>query len=104
MDAGHKFVWCNEAVVYEVVPPERWKRTYFLKRALLRGQNQKLFLTSGSVGRSLVAVPVYTALLLIVWILGQHVLLRYAIRLCDHVGKLLVAVGVNPIRGTYLNG
>ena len=34
---GHVFIWCNEAIVYEVVPPVRWKRTFMLRRALLRG-------------------------------------------------------------------
>src|SRR5262249_13059456 len=37
IDNGHVFIWCNEAVAYEVVPPIRWKRTFMLKRALLRG-------------------------------------------------------------------
>ena len=37
MDKGHRFVWCNDAVVYESIPPGRWKRRYMLRRALLRG-------------------------------------------------------------------
>ena len=36
---GCVFRWCNEGVVYETVPKERWTRTYMLKRALLRGRN-----------------------------------------------------------------
>src|SRR5215472_2488267 len=35
IEKGHMFVWCNEAVVYEVVPPVRWKRTFMLRQALL---------------------------------------------------------------------
>jgi len=34
---GRTIFWCNEAPVYESVPPERLKRGYFLKRGLLRG-------------------------------------------------------------------
>ncbi len=37
IEKGHSFIWCNEAVAYEVVPPIRWKRTFLLRRALLRG-------------------------------------------------------------------
>jgi glycosyltransferase involved in cell wall biosynthesis len=98
MENGHIFIWCNEAVVYEVVPPERWKRMYLLKRALLRGQNERKFLTPSSIAKSLVAVPVYATILLFVWVLGQHVFMRFAIRLCDHSGKLLVAMGFKPIK------
>src|SRR5271157_640873 len=28
IEKGHVFIWCNEAVVYEVVPPTRWDRTF----------------------------------------------------------------------------
>jgi len=104
MERGHRFVWCNEAVVYEVVPPERCERRYVLKRALLRGQNEKLLLNGRSIAKSLVAVPFYTVLLLIVWVLGEHVFMKYMVRLLDHVGKLLVTVGISPIRGKYLTG
>src|SRR3990167_5957832 len=34
---GFTFVWCEDACVYETVPEERWKKTYFLRRALLQG-------------------------------------------------------------------
>jgi glycosyltransferase involved in cell wall biosynthesis len=34
---GRVFVWCNEAVVYETVPPERWKISFYLKRFLRIG-------------------------------------------------------------------
>ena len=32
MQAGNKFIWCNEAVVFEYVPPNRCKRSVLLKR------------------------------------------------------------------------
>jgi len=34
---GRKFVWCNEAPVHEVVPPERWKASYYIRRQLRIG-------------------------------------------------------------------
>jgi len=27
---GHVFVWCNEAIAYEIVPPARWRCTFML--------------------------------------------------------------------------
>jgi glycosyltransferase involved in cell wall biosynthesis len=104
MARGRRFVWCNEAVVYEVVPPERWRRSYLLKRALLRGQNEKLILSFRSVVKSLIAAPIYLLSLPLMLLLGQHYFMRYAIRLLDHAGKLLCAVGINAVRGHYLNG
>jgi glycosyltransferase involved in cell wall biosynthesis len=37
IDKGFLFIWCDEAIAYEVVPPIRWKRTFMLRRALLQG-------------------------------------------------------------------
>jgi succinoglycan biosynthesis protein ExoM len=104
MARGYTFVWCNEGVVYEVVPPERTTRKYFLRRALLRGQNQERLLTLKSVATSIVAVPVYAAMLPFVSLRGHHVFMHVTIRLMDHAGKLCAAVGFKPITGKYLTG
>jgi glycosyltransferase involved in cell wall biosynthesis len=101
---GRRFVWCNEAGVYEVVPPERRRRRYFLKRALCRGQNERLLLNPRAIMTSLLAVPAYTALMPITCVLGQHALMDCSVRLLDHVGRLLGAVGIKPIQGKYLGG
>ncbi len=104
MHRGHRFVWCNEAVVHEVVPPERWRRRYLFKRALLRGQNERTLLTVPSVLRSMGAVIVYSAALPVLAILGHHLFMRYSVRLLDHVGKLAAACSIKLVRGKYLNG
>lgn len=103
MGNGHQFIWCNEAVVSEVVPPERWKRGYLLRRALLRGQNERQLLTVRSVAKSLVAVPLYATMLPIVLLLGQHLFMRYSIRFLDHAGRLFAAVGLRPLGAKYLS-
>ena len=96
---GHVFVWCNEAVVYETVPPSRWTRRYMISRALLRGRNN-LRLKDARVrllAASCVAVPVYSLVLPFAILFGQHVFMRYAIRFCDHFGRLLAVVRLNPV-------
>src|SRR2546422_3037966 len=62
---GHVFVWCDEAVAYEVVPPVRWTRTFMLKRALLRGTIGMQHPTTrlGRIAKALIAVPTYTVAL-----------------------------------------
>jgi succinoglycan biosynthesis protein ExoM len=97
---GHEFRWCNEGITYETVPPERWTRSYMLKRALLRGKNILKHPTGkmGLIARSLVAAPSYALILPFTLLLGQHVFMKYCIKFCDHSGRLLAVFGLNPIR------
>jgi succinoglycan biosynthesis protein ExoM len=99
IEKGYRFVWCNEAVVYEVVAASRCKRSYLLKRALLRGSNfskhPKHRLTNAA--KSLVAVPCYAMALPVVALFGQHLLLRYLIKLFDHTSRLLAYFGLRLV-------
>jgi succinoglycan biosynthesis protein ExoM len=104
LERGGVFIWCNEAPVHEVVPPERCRRRYLLKRALQRGQAEKGLANFCGVCKSLVAVPFYAILLPFLLLAGQHWFMRYLIRLCDHAGKLAGAVGWKPLGSTYVSG
>ena len=102
MEAGATFVWCNEAPVHEVVPPDRCQRRYFLKRALLRGQNERKLANLASICKSLVAVPAYLLMLPFMLLAGQHWFMHYSIRLCDHAGKLAGVLGFRPLGKKYI--
>jgi succinoglycan biosynthesis protein ExoM len=95
MERGCTFIWCDEAVAYELVPSSRCTRSYLLKRALLRGSNFSKHPTDrlANAARSLVAVPCYTVALPILAVFGQHVFLKYLIKLLDHFGRLLSFLG-----------
>jgi glycosyltransferase involved in cell wall biosynthesis len=97
---GHVFRWCNEGVVYETVPPARWRRTYMLRRALLRGRNSLKHPIGrmNLIGRSFLAVPAYSVILPFTMLLGHHVFMKYCIRFCDHAGRILALLGLNPVR------
>lgn len=99
MKKGCIFVWCKEAEVFEEVPPDRCTRRYQMRRALLRGKNslQREGVKSISIGKSLVALPLYCVALPFLLVLGQHHFMKYAIKCSDHAGKLLALVGLNPI-------
>jgi GT2 family glycosyltransferase len=97
---GRRFIWCNEAVVHETVSPGRCTRAFMLKRALLRGQNawRNPRARWRSVAKSALAVPLYAAALPVLLLAGQHRFMKYAVKCCDHLGKLLAAVGVCVVR------
>jgi succinoglycan biosynthesis protein ExoM len=104
IDKGHVFIWCDEAMAYETVPPIRWNRTFMLKRALLRGAISLVHPTSRTVAiaKSLIAAPIYTAALPFALLLGQGRFMTCLVKLCDHVGRLLSVVGIRPIRQSYV--
>jgi succinoglycan biosynthesis protein ExoM len=87
---GRRFVWCAEASVDELVPAERCRRTYLLKRALLRGGARHN--RGWPVCVSVAAIPIYAVALPLLLVCGQHVFMRYLIKECDHLGRLLALV------------
>jgi succinoglycan biosynthesis protein ExoM len=99
IQGGGTFFWCNEGFVFETVPPDRWTRLYMVKRAMLRGRNilkqpdGKLKL----IVMSLIATPLYILVLPFSLFFGQHIFMKYCIKMCDHLGRLLTCVGLNPV-------
>ena len=104
IDRGHVFIWCDEAVAYEVVPAARWKRTFMLRRALLRGATSPNHPTFGGrdVLTSLIAVPAYTAVLPVAFVLSHRKFMTCLVSLCDHVGRLLALLGIRLVREAYV--
>ena len=100
IDKGCRFVWCNEAVAYETVPPDRYTRKYLLRRALLRGSNFHKHPAKRlqNILKSVVAVPAYTLALPFLLLFGQHVFLDYLIKLLDHASRLLSFVGISVVK------
>lgn len=99
IEQGHKFVWCEEAVAYEVVPPGRWKRSVLIKRALLRGRNSFQHPDGRwrKTVKSFIAAPLYAVALPFLLLGGQHLFMRYTIKFFDHFGRILTLLGINPV-------
>lgn len=104
MEKGRVFIWCAEAEAFELVPPARWNRKYLLKKALLRGASASQQPNCGlfSILKSILAVPLYAALLPFTLLGGQHHFMTILVKLCDHLGKLLAIVGLHPIKEVYV--
>lgn len=104
IQAGHTFVWCQEAVVYEVVPPRRWKRSFILRRSLLQGSLSSLHRTFGEakVVKSLIAVPMLTVLLPFTAVIGHHRLMAVLVKLTWHLGNILAFLGIRVVETPYV--
>ncbi len=101
---GHSFIWCNEALVHEFVPPARWRRGFLIRRALLRGVFSQRNLSSSLVPivYSFMAASAYTVLLPFALVMGQATFMAYVFSLFYHIARLLAFVGINPIKMEYV--
>lgn len=99
MGNGRSFVWCNEAVVYEVVPPARATRTYLLKRALLIGSNSAKSATHRlrNAVKATAGVVTYALVLPVVSLFGQHFFVRYLFKLLYQASRLRALLGMGLV-------
>jgi succinoglycan biosynthesis protein ExoM len=101
VDNGRVFIWCKEAAVYELIPPARCKRVYQIKKALLNGANSLKYEHPHRalyIIKSLAAIPIYILSLPLLGLAANHLFMKYVIKLCDHVGKMLQLLGINPVK------
>ncbi len=104
MGLGKLFVWCEEATVYEVIPAERTRLSFHLRRALLRGKASLANPSGQGFGilKSVAACGLYTISLPVFLVMGRHVLMKYLIKDFDHIGKLLAVCGIDVIKEKYV--
>jgi glycosyltransferase involved in cell wall biosynthesis len=100
LEEGRRFVWCEEAVVFETVPPERQTLRYFVRRAVLLGSTaatrERRF--GLSTIKSVAAVGVYSVSLPFLFLLGYHHFVKVLVKDCNHLAKLLAHFGVSFVR------
>lgn len=97
---GYRLVWCQEARVFESVPRARLTKAYQIRRALMRGvaaAKQGPLFGLDSL-RSAVAATLYTMALPVLGLISPSLFLRYVIKDCDHVGKLLARIRIRLVR------
>jgi succinoglycan biosynthesis protein ExoM len=97
---GGRIIWCQEAIVHEEVPAERYARAYHLRRALLRGEvaSKRYPATPLACMKSLGAIFVYGLMIPVLFVFPVRHYMRYLIRSMDHVGKLLGYLHVFPVK------
>jgi glycosyltransferase involved in cell wall biosynthesis len=103
IERGHIFVWCNEAIAYEIVPPARWERSFILKRSFFQGSFSPLNRRFGVVGlaKSFIAIPIYVVALPLAAIAGHHRFMKILTKLAYHAGAVVVCLGIKAAKITY---
>lgn len=106
MHAGYEFIAVEEAAVYEVVPPERWDKRYYLNRALVNGYNSTRYRTEDSnvfaaalgAARSGAAILICCTIVLFVGALGSHVWMVYLEKAVYHLSRLAGMMGIELVK------
>lgn len=80
---GKSFVWCNEAVVFETVPPERWKKSFYLKKHIQMGgrmgeivRTWPLKMKCKWIAKAIVSISFYSLVLPFSILGGQHIFMQ----------------------------
>ena len=102
MKIGRRFFWCEEAVAYELLPPERCRKSYFLKRALLQGRISLNYAAENMspvarlrIGlKCAAAILGYSLLLPFLCFAGMGGLMKFLVKDCHHLGRLLALLKV----------
>ncbi|MBW2003872.1 MAG: glycosyltransferase family 2 protein [Deltaproteobacteria bacterium] len=103
---GCRFIAVKEAPVYEVVPQNRWTKTYYFKRAIINGYNsykyikreQKTRAATVTLVKSAGAAIVYTFFVPFCVIFGEHLLMKCVEKGAYHFSRLLAFLGIELIK------
>ncbi|MBI9097298.1 MAG: glycosyltransferase family 2 protein [Spirochaetaceae bacterium] len=100
LKAGCRFVWCNEANVYEEVPLDRQTKKYYINRAFIRGANAAKYdkLLSFSTIKSITAIFIYLLIIPFLFVRGQYLVMKYFEKSCNHISKILAMLGIKIIQ------
>ncbi len=104
IEGGKTFIWCHEAPALESVPQVRWRRGFLIRRALFRGvfAQRNHGLQPVRLLQAIISTPLYAIALPIALLFGQAKFMKCVFKLSYHAGRLLAAVGFNPIHQPYV--
>jgi cellulose synthase/poly-beta-1,6-N-acetylglucosamine synthase-like glycosyltransferase len=106
MRCGCRFVAVEEAPVYEMVPPDRQTKTYWLRRALVNGFNSHRNSLGQVRGLARLVLPVRLAGAVLLCgmaapvcaVMGTHALVRCLERGGHHLSRLCAMFGIELIK------
>lgn len=93
IEKGCTFIWCDDAIVYETVPKERWSAQFYLRRyfriGVLIGDDNRRLLRIWEVFRNMAFLAVLAAILPLSSIAGEHHSLKILTKISYHAGCIL---------------
>ncbi len=106
IELGYRFVAVEEAPVYEIVPPARWEKSYYIKRSIVHGYNTYRNIIKGtSLSRQIttalksgIALILYTIFLPLALILGPAWYVKCLEKGAHHLSQLLARLGIELIK------
>ncbi|HBA90109.1 MAG TPA: glycosyltransferase family 2 protein [Geobacter sp.] len=93
MQKGHVFVWCNEAVVFETVLPDRWTASFYLRRAVRKGGLSGAWMrkqgsSGGHLAFAFAAACVYSTAVPFATLMGKHYCIKCLVKSAYHIAWL----------------
>ena len=106
IELGYRFIAVAEAPVYEIVPPERWKKSYYVRRSLVHGYNTyrnaikgtSLSIQIATALKSGIALILYTIALPPALVLGPAWYVKCLEKGAHHLSQLLARLGIELVK------
>jgi glycosyltransferase involved in cell wall biosynthesis len=106
IEHGYRFVAVAEAPVYEVVPPERWEKSYYIKRSLVHGFNTYRNTIKGTsflwqvitAFKSALALGAYLIIFPFSLVLGPAWYVKCLEKGAHHFSQLVARLGIEIIK------
>ena len=103
---GYRFISVAEAPIYETVPPERWVKSYYIKRSIVHGYNTYRNSIKGTplikqimtAIKSITAIFLYTIALPVAMILGPAWYVKCLEKGAHHLSQLLARLGIELVK------
>jgi succinoglycan biosynthesis protein ExoM len=101
---GKTFVWCDEAIAYETIPPERWNANFYIKRYFRTGTingervGRDKFSGITSLLKYTVAIPIWMLIFFYFLPFGRHKWFQPILKLVYFSGSILAFCGVSLLR------
>lgn len=99
---GRKFVWCDEAPVFETVPRERWSVLFYLRKMIrigtLVGEEFRRRRAYGKIVKATALLVGYLSLVPMTLPASKHIWIRPLSKLSFYIGQILGVIGLSHFK------